>query len=65
MPNDLELAPEQGTTAQPVFQDRAELERFWQELYAKVKDDLAHWEDARSKSEEDARNLWLRQDVVA
>ncbi|MFT3830566.1 MAG: hypothetical protein QM691_12765 [Opitutaceae bacterium] len=65
MPTNLELAPEQGTTAQQVFQNQAEIERFWQDLYAKVKDDLARWEDARSKSEEDARNLWLRQGVVA
>ena len=57
MPNELELAPVTGTNPQPVDIDRAELERFWQELYGKVKADLERWEVARMKSEEDARKL--------
>lgn len=60
MPTNLELTPEQSTQARPVFNNQAELENFWQDFYSKVKDDLVRWDEARARSEEDARNLWLR-----
>ncbi len=60
MPTDLELTSDQENRARSVFKNDTELELFWQDLYSKVKDDLKRWEEVRARSEEDARNLWLR-----
>lgn len=60
MPTDLQIVARQGAETQPETVPPAELERFWQDLYTKVKEDLERLDQARSKSEEDARNLWLR-----
>ncbi len=64
MPNQnvlLTVAPNHAESTQPVFKDRAELEKFWHEFHSKVKVKLEHWDEARAKSEEDARHLWLRR----
>jgi hypothetical protein len=64
MPNQntsLTVASSYAESAQPVFKDPAELEKFWHEFHSKVKVKLAHWDEARAKSEEDARHLWLRR----
>ena len=63
MPDDqitLNIAPDYPESKQPVFKNRAEVEHFWQEFHSKVKGQLEQWDAARAQSEEDARQLWLR-----
>jgi hypothetical protein len=61
----LTVAPNYAESAQPVFKDPADLEKFWQEFHSKVKVKLEHWDEARAKSEEDARHLWLRRQPIS
>jgi hypothetical protein len=68
MPNQnalLRLAPDYPESAQPLFKDRGELDMFWSEFHSKVKVKLEHWDQARAKSEEDARHLWLRRQPIS
>lgn len=55
----IKIAPAFPASTQPIFKDRAELEDYWHEFYSRVRGRLEHLDDARARSEEDARNLWL------